>query len=245
MQTEAVLFLSNKWDGHTTERFEHLRQAENRRRTVIYLYHAQEGAVPQAVQRRQHFTFSNAVLHELGYTPLENSLLPGSNHFPLLKFYLENPRCDYYWLVEDDVCFTGDWRVFFDAFQRCQSDFASSYIEKYEEDPYWYWWWSLRSPAPLGKYDRVCSFNPVYRLSHKALQCLDNALKSGWSGHHEVTIPTILYNNGLSMMDMGWTGSFTPRRFKNRFYIPESMWYEPVVLGDRENTLYHPVKQRE
>lgn len=52
------------------------------------------------------FVFTSDVLNELGYTPIEKGkLVPGSNHFPLLKFFKENQCYDYYWLVEDDVRF--------------------------------------------------------------------------------------------------------------------------------------------
>jgi hypothetical protein len=225
------------------ENYSAVREAESAGIDVFFLYHAQDNAVPEAIEKQRHFIFSDDVLHELGYTPLRESLLPGSNHFPLLKFYLENPQYDYYWLVEDDVYFTGDWNTFFDAFRRLKSDFVSSRIRKYEEEPYWYWWRSLRCPVAISKENLVCSFNPVYRLSHSALDCLDLFLKSAWGGHHEAVIPTVLYYRGLSLMDMGGTGSFTPRNFKNRFYIPESMWYLPIPLGDRRNTLYHPIKE--
>ena len=77
----------------------------------------------------------------MGYTPIDQGkLVPGSNHFPLLKFFKENLGYDYYWLVEDDVRFSGEWRTFFDSFAFNSSDFLSSFIETKAENPNWYWW---------------------------------------------------------------------------------------------------------
>lgn len=76
---------------------------------VFFAYHQHEDRLPNALEELNTFSFTNSILHELGYSPIEERLLPGSNHFPLLKFYREHPDYDYYWMVEDDVRFSGDW----------------------------------------------------------------------------------------------------------------------------------------
>lgn len=240
---QAVLFLSDKSNDWAKERYQKLADCKQKEMDIYFLYHKRQETIPEFIPSETIFSFTDDILYELGYKSLENKLLPGSNHFPLLKFFLENPRYDYYWLLENDVVFSGSWNLFFDTFKPVKSDFISSYVRKYEEEPYWYWWWTLKSPEKLTKYDLVRSFNPIYRLSNNALQCLDTALRTGWSGHHEATIPTILYNKGLKIRDFGGLGSFVPRGFKNRFYTPESMWHQPVIMGDRENILYHPIKE--
>jgi hypothetical protein len=95
--------------------------------------------LPENLPKENLFVFTDVVLHELGYIPVKNSLLPGSSHFPLLQFFRENSQFAYYWLIEDDVAFSGDWSVLFDAFSKNRADFISTTIRKYEEEPYWSW----------------------------------------------------------------------------------------------------------
>lgn len=240
---QAVLFLSNKSSDFVLENYHHVKKAESEHTDVCYLYHSQEEILPEVIQKEKHFIFTDRILQDMGYKPLGDKLLPGNNHFPLLKFYLENPQYDYYWNIEDDVFFTGDWNCLFDTFKQDKSDFIAAYMETYEEDPGWYWWFSLKTPEPETT-AKVCSFNPVYRLSNRALKCLDEALKNGWSGHHEVSIPTILYNKGYKLKDMGGTGSFVPFFLKNRFYTRETHHFLPVKMGEQPNKIYHPIKEK-
>jgi hypothetical protein len=239
----VVLFLSDKSTLYIVEQYEKLVSAQNKNTDVFYLYHNKTENLPENLPEKNLFVFTDAVLHELGYIPVKNSLLPGSSHFPLLQFFRKNPQFAYYWLIEDDVAFSGDWSVLFDAFSKNRADFISTTIRKYEEEPYWSWWWSLRSPEKLTRYDCVRSFNPICRLSNAALHCLDNALQNEWAGHHEVTIPTIMQYNGMKIIDMGAAGSFTPRTFKNLFYTLETMWWQSIRAVERKNCLYHPIKE--
>lgn len=185
------------------------------------------------------------VLNELGYTPIEKGkLVPGSNHFPLLKFYKENQGYDYYWLVEDDVRFSGEWKEFFDSFASCTSDFLSSVIETKAENPNWYWWSCLKTGNEAIAVDRLLrSFNPIYRLSSQALACIDDHLRKDWIGHHEVLLPTLLYNKGFLLEDFGGEGIFGRPENNAKFYDDTSMRIAPVLPDDRKNYLFHPVKE--
>jgi len=128
---------------------------------------------------------------------------------------MDNLHYDYFWMIEDDVCFSGSWDTLFKAYQDDTSDFISTGVYKFEEKPDWYWWFSLKTNnLQIHEKSRIKSFNPIYRLSKRALELINRSLKNGWSGHHEVLIPTLLYNNGFSITDMGGGGSFAPLRFK-------------------------------
>ena len=102
---------------------------------------------------------------------------------------------------------------------------------------------------------RLRSFNPIYRISRNALELLHKALLSKWCGHHEVLIPTLLYESVLSIHDFGGKGEFVPEGFENRFYMGNSpnkkgilsdgtMRWRPVFqeVGELKNKLYHPIK---
>ncbi len=111
---QAVLYLTTKSNEWTLSAFHALEQSLQGMADVYFAYHQQGDVLPVSLQNIENlFVFTSDVLKELGYTPIERGkLVPGSNHFPLLKFYKENQGYDYYWLVEDDVRFSGEWKNF-------------------------------------------------------------------------------------------------------------------------------------
>lgn len=240
---QAILFLSDKSSKWIINLFKPLSSIDNAHTDVFFLYHKRDNSVPDEIRQLNHYTFTNEVLTNLGYTPIEDSLVPGSNHFPLMKFYSDYPGYDYYWVIEDDVIFNGDWNYFFDSFKDNQSDFISSYLQHEMESPGWYWWNTLVTGNEVCE-KKICSFNPVYRLSNQALRLIDTALKSGWKGHHEVLIPTLLAHHGLKILDMGNTGSFVEKTTTPAFYTPKTMSHLPVEVTEEKNLLFHPIKEK-
>lgn len=156
----------------------------------------------------------------------------------------ENQGYDYYWLVEDDVRFSSEWKDFFGSFASCTSDFLSSVIETKAENPTWYWWTSLKTGNEVIAEEKLLkSFNPIYRLSRQALACIDAYLRIGWMGHYEVLLPTLLYNKGFLLEDFGGEGTFVRPENNAKFYDDTSMRIAPVLPDDRKNYLFHPVKE--
>lgn len=243
---QAVLYLTNKSNEWTLSAFHALEQSLQGKADVYFAYHQQGDVLPVSLQNIENlFVFTSDVLNELGYTPIERGkLVPGSNHFPLLKFFKENQGYDYYWLVEDDVRFSGDWKDFFDSFASSTSDFLSSVIETKAENPNWYWWASLKTGNEVIAEEKLLkAFNPIYRLSRQALACIDAYLRIGWMGHHEVLLPTLLYNKGFLVEDFGGVRAFVCPENKAKFYNDTSMRIAPVLPDDRKNYLFHPVKE--
>ena len=243
---QAVLYLTTKSNEWTLSSFHALEQSLQGKADVYFAYHQQGDVLPVSLQNIENlFVFTSDVLKELGYTPIERGrLMPGSNHFPLLKFYKENQGYDYYWLVEDDVRFSGEWKDFFGSFASCTSDFLSSVIETKAENPTWYWWTSLKTGNEVIAEEKLLkSFNPIYRLSSQALVCIDAHLRIGWMGHYEVLLPTLLYNKGFFLEDFGGEGTFVRPENNAKFYDDTSVRIAPVLPDDRKNYLFHPVKE--
>ena len=243
---QAVLYLTTKSNEWTLSSFHALEQSLQGKADVYFAYHQQGDVLPVSLQNIENlFVFTSDVLNELGYTPIEKGkLVPGSNHFPLLKFFKENQGYDYYWLVEDDVRFSGEWKDFFGSFASCTSDFLSSVIETKAENPNWYWWTSLKTGNEVIAEEKLLkSFNPIYRLSRQALACIDAYLRIDWMGHYEVLLPTLLYNEGFLLEDFGGEGTFVRPENKAKFYDDTSMRIAPVLPDDRKNYLFHPVKE--
>ena len=207
----------------------------------------------------RYYLFSVDTLPLLGYIPIAETIIPGSNHFPVLQFYRDNPNYAFYWNIEYDVYFHGDWRVFFNALETSKADFISAHIETYNSRPLWGWWQSLFfKTVSIDASNWVKSFNPIYRISNAALKYLDAILREGNSGHHEAMIATLLSNAGFTLLDFGGCGAFTPESLVNRFYHSclgmddyyrhSTMRYRPVFSREYlnkigvNNLIYHPLK---
>lgn len=250
----AVLFLTNKDDQRIFEEFSKIKDAQNDPHTAKIIYHKTSENIPLGIEK-DIFIIDNSILHSLGYKPIKSNLLPGSNHFALMSFYREFPNYDFYWYIEDDVRYNGKWENFFDVFKNnLISDFISSHVRFYAFNRNWYWWNTLKFKEQTDHgLSMVSSFNPIFRISKKALAYLDNAMTNGWEGHHEVLIPTLLTNAGFVVNDFGGNGPFVLRDFAEKFYKGNlgekgkelsSMRFRPFI-DEKEIIapfIYHPVK---
>ncbi len=255
LDKDAILLLTNKESQVVISQYEAIRKAIPEKADVFIAFHFNNG-IPGRFKNVNLFRFNNSILSELGYKALGNTLVPGNNHFPLFKFYLEYQAYENYWIIEDDVRFNGSWSSFFNTFFDFKSDFTSCQIRHWNEDPNWYWWNSLKHPSKtMLPEKRLASFNPIYRISKKALEFLDRCLKDNWQGHHEVLFPSLLNDGGYQLADFGGSGKYVLPGFENKFYlnyngqindIPTegTMRFRPSFgfTGHYKNKLYHPVK---
>jgi hypothetical protein len=189
--------------------------------------------------------FSSDDLNDLGYTPIRESVIPGSNHFSLLHFYKQHLGYQHYWYVEYDVQYSGNWKTFFNFFKDSTYDFITCDIRKFGDSPSWTWWNSFEHPSLSFELDKqLRSFNPIYRMSYEGLKFIHKMLSNGWIGHHEVLLPTLLYNNKFKLLDFGGNGDFTDHNCVNRFYTSQTFRWRPIFLmpGSMKDKLYHPVK---
>ena len=173
----------------------------------------------------------------------------------LIKFAREH-KFDYYWIIEYDVRFSGNWECFFRYFSESTDDFLTSHIRSYAQEPDWYFWQldHFDKKIDLGKALR--SFNPIFRISAPALEYVYQMYLKGWTGIYEALIPTLLFQGNFILRDFGGTGDFVLPQDINRFYIDSSncalsdgtMRYRPLhtsLAGCPENKLIHPVKPRQ
>ena len=190
-------------------------------------------------------------INSLNYVPICDSLLPGSCHFPVLKFFLDHPTYTFYWFIEYDVEFTGTWNVLMDAYSENQADFIASHILHYHEDPRWYWWTHYNHVGyPMEQCIRA--FHPICRYSYNALAHIHQYQLAGHSAHSELLIPASLYHAGFKLVDLGGNGSFIEKGQENRFYICNehinTMRYRPlynpkdIATMPYYDILFHPVK---
>jgi len=257
MNKQVILLSSHLFNEFIIAQYNKLQEAINSNIDLFLLIENEDSfVIPDYIK---YYPFDVDTINNLHYEPIEETLIPGSNHFPVLQFYRDFPDYDYYWNIEYDVYFHGDWHIFFDDFKTVNSDFIASHIEYYRQRPFWYWWYTINlKTLSISQTEYIKSFNPIYRISNKALNYLHKVLCDENSGHHEVFIPTVLNNSGFSLLDYGGIGNFTPPEFKNRFYLSPprlddyytgtTMRFKPGFDLDefkqitKDNLLYHPVK---
>lgn len=264
----VVLFTSHLVTPGIVRQFQALRRACPPHITAVWLMHAPPGA------QRPRF-LRNTPLHFVTTTEIRTPDYPaksaggpewifhsgGHTDLPVLHFYRQHPNYERYWYIEYDVRFSGRWETFFAAFENSKADLLTTTIRSAAADPDWWIWFKFGTPegpsavVPGFRWEqRMGAFMPVFRASRRAMETMDAAYREGWSGHLEVTWPTILHNAGLLLEDIGGAGAFTPRYRRTHFYsntllepsyYPGSFVYRPLkwpVFRLKRNYLWHPVK---
>jgi hypothetical protein len=186
----------------------------------------------------------------------------GHQDLPVMKFFLDHPDFDRYWVIEDDVRCSGPWSDTFTDLERSRADLLMAAVQHYSEVPNWQWWTHLVTGDDASVLDqRVKGFLPFCRLSAACLEAIDRKYRQGWGGHYEVTWPTVALASGLTIEDIGGEGSYTPAERRGRHYVctlgswhlfPGTFVYRPPFhdMGDSKfgkevtsyTMLWHPVK---
>lgn len=234
---QAILLLTNRTDYTIRDRYDKLVN-EYGAKADVFLFFDNSGFVDQSELEyfNRRYLFSVQSLIDEGYTALQTGFL-GNCHYPLLTFHRDYPEYEFCWLVEDDVIFSGNWATFFDTFEEDTSDILTTKLRSYYDDPNWYWWHTVKAPEgiSLSADELYASFNPVYRLSARALECLEKNMRMGWRGHFESVVPTVLARNGFIMHDM----------YNKGFYTEETHTWVPLgVQHMKPNMIYHPTKEK-
>jgi hypothetical protein len=259
---QVLLFVTHRLSKHLIGEFDRLREGFYDPNACFIVFHdrgiREDGAA--LLGGRPAHVVSDQDLRALGYAAYRpGRLVPGSNHFLTIHFVRAHPQHAYYWSVEYDVRFSGRWVRFFEHFRRADEDFLSAHVQRHADQPRWPWW-DLRhggAVQPPGSLSR--SFNPIYRVSAKALGYIDRCHQAGWTGHHEVLIPSLLYQTGFRLRDFGGKGEFVRPGDQDRFYLHTARgdlhgsdlaavagtgFKLRYLWGCPRNHLFHPVKRR-
>lgn len=241
---QAILIVTNRLSKDVIKRYRKIRKAAGALDDVFLLYHGEDISAPVGYEGIEIEIFTDKILDNLRYKRLRKTLVPGSNHFPVLNFFINHPDYTHYWSIEDDVAFSGNWsNLFENVSANLDYDFITSHIRRYSDVPRWPWWKTLNFlEGKPNRDEMINSFNPIYRISNKALKYIDICLKDGYSGHHEVLLPTLLKKAGFTIADFGSADNhLTPGL---SYCTLSTMRWKPVFLVPcyKKNQLYHPAK---
>lgn len=141
----------------------------------------------------------------------------GRHDLPVLKYFLAHPQFSNYWVIEDDVRWTGSWGHFFSEMKSSRASLLATTVQTQAQNPDWHWWSSLNTAGERIP-ELVKCFGPLMRASVDCLRQIDEKYRAGWSGHFECTWPTICHASGFEIQDIGGSGAFTPPKWRYRFY---------------------------
>ena len=259
----AVLFTTHRFGDTVARRFHKLRR-ETPDRCVTHLGMDVSEADPAEVQAaravggERFWGFRAPEVTEVDYPEpwaLDHrpELVPGNLGLLYLQFARRHPGFDRFWVVEYDVCYTGDWGELLERFGDSRADVLGTTLRPRRDRPGWHWWPSFEPPPEVSRDEWICGFFPVVRVSRRALEALDAAYRGGWSGHVEAVLPTAARRAGLEIEDLGGDGPFVKEENRDRFYTntvdrehlyPGTFVFRPArrYPGLGRGKLWHPVK---
>jgi hypothetical protein len=261
MQRSAVLYLVHAWRPVHALRFGRLRRQAAGIADCYVLYQSATGEVPDGLRDAAAGALSVFQVAELpdrlGYPYLTpNGLVPGCTHYPVIDFSRRH-EYSHYWLIEDDVEFSGNWATLLRAGSATKAGLLASHVQRHRDATDWVWWSSLRAPLPAdfalpsrtGQLRKA--FLPVCRISFAALRLMDRLHRLGCEGHCEVLLPTAVFNEGLGVVDLNTLkglyrgGEQDP--VADVAVLSSLRWRPEVSLAEfahtfAADTIYHPVK---
>lgn len=250
----AILFVTHFFNEEIECQINKLRIEAEEFASVYVVYQADKVELKLPKEVKQH-TFTIDTLNKLGYKSWGCTIMDGNFHFVLLDFYRKHPDFNYYWLVEYDVRFNGNWKTFFSFFQDKEEDFLSAHMETKEDKPDWNRWHEIElENIPQNCITLLKSFNPICRFSNRAFALLHSRCLLGDRGHNELLMPTLFMYFKLKIADFGGTGRYIYEEFPNLFYRydPEddeenkcTHRYDPkhsYSTMKYSNMIYHPIK---
>lgn len=250
----AILFVTHIFNKDIEHQIDKL-STEAKEFASLYVVHQADKVKLELTPSIKQHAFTTYKLNKLGYRSWGCTIMDGNFHFILLDFYRHHPEYDYYWLIEYDVRFNGNWKTFFSFFQDKVEDFISAHIETKDDNPDWIRWHEIElKNIPLNNTIMLKSFNPICRFSNRAFALLHSRCLLGDRGHNEVLMPTLFRYFKLKIADFGGVGRYTNSDQPNLFYAYDAeddaedkcthryypRHYESTMKYP--NMIYHPIK---
>ena len=263
-QRTAIIWLTHFFDPAADSAFERLAREANRFGRIFRVRQYSNSVAPSALpgeilvsdadmaralrMRSQGIDFTKGISG--GFADLLHFAVLGK----LAKFA-------YYWFIEYDVEFSGNWQTFFSSFHRCKADLLGTTIYPRFMDLNWFYWKTFDTPPPVPAQIDTRGFFPILRISSRFADTYRAEIANGWSGHFEALYPTIARYRNLSVEDIGGSGPFVPRERLDMYYSnnvaswnlsPGTFRFSPIISKNyysalskdfpASNKLWHPIK---
>jgi hypothetical protein len=227
MSKAVILFCCHFWSPDIEHEFSRLKKCCDKDFDVVLSYDCSKEPDRSPKDLSNHL-FTADHIRKMGYSFQAEEGIWYHVEYPILDYYMQNPQYDFYWRIEYDVRFGGDWCTFFRYFIDNHADLLATYTKTYKDEPTWYWWNKINLEV-----DKNCLrgiFFPVVRFSRRSLELLDHQYRNGAWGHCEAIVPTLLNMEKMIIEDIG-----------KRFYDLFTFNYNGIVIR-KKSKLHHPVK---
>lgn len=94
----------------------------------------------------------------------QNEIYWSNTNYVMMEFSQKYSSYDYYWIIEFDVCFSGNWETFFSRMNTLPHDLLCERLCSRYEEPTWWWWGTVQIDYPWNK-------------TYKALNCITRMSK--------------------------------------------------------------------
>jgi len=230
----VILFCCHFLNRHIIKEFNRLKDSCSDKFDVILSYDNTRKDIKMFDKNKSHI-FNIKDIKNLGYPFKEEESIWYHIDYPILHFFLKNPNYKYYWRVEYDVKFNGNWNIFFENFLENNSDLIGLYVKNYKDDPndsfsedFWPNW--NKTNLKINNDKKMAIFFAIQRFSNRALDLLNKKYKSGIYGFCELIVPTLVNLAGFKIQDIG-----------KKWYDIDTMRFNDKPLS-KKNKLIHPVK---
>jgi hypothetical protein len=162
------------------------------------------------------------------------------------------PQYAQYWVIEDDVEYSGDPYELLASLDGRRGDLLATHLAHGYDG--WTYASMLRSPGgDVKPADTWLIFLTFFRISAEALDTIDRYYRDGWSGHSENMWATILKHAGMEVVDFGGNGKYVADEDRNKRYygLPNDGFQKNgsfgtmnirLFAGRRKDVLWHPIK---
>jgi hypothetical protein len=245
----CIGFLTHRFDAEIQARFEKLL-SDCHPAYDVYIVAEKGCPVPESCLGRAHL-FDFPQLRQRARSVIGEGLYPGNHHLRNLDFFDAHPGYDFYWGIEYDVAYEGDWGVLLSSLDTDPSDLLGTHVRPAAGAEGWHWLDTLRAGPQASPDEAIIAFLPIWRMSHRAMLALAERVDAGWEGHFEILIPTALKRAGLSIADIGGRSPWTPRQRRQKHYLADgkvdslsTIRHLPLFLKTPRvpGILYHPRK---
>ncbi|MEO8451272.1 MAG: hypothetical protein ABI647_15870 [Gemmatimonadota bacterium] len=265
---QAIIFLTHVASARIVRHFERLREEVHPLLPAFLCVHGAASAAPCYRDADLTVSLENGrALLPGRYDEMNRCGLKINKGFGDLAYFpaMLSPnlaRYDYFWLVEYDVDFAGDWLQFFGLAMTSTADLIGTALQHRPAHLDWQHWARFEPPSDVTERSQVRGFFPLARFSRRLIESYVETMASGeWRGHHEAAIPTIALDQGLTIADLGF-GPYCPDTWRRSHYrgvyhpreaaaaptfvyrppVSQSYFHEASAAFPQHGLLYHPVK---
>ena len=153
----------------------------------------------------------------------------------IMLYWQDYPDYDYYWSLDCDLWFNGNWQDFFKLYENDSADFLGTALRELKSDSKKPYLNNFNFDVPYKR--RMASYGCCQRFSNSLLQWVDREYKQGNFTFFEQMFPSVCIEFGGTAKDLNSQGRFTYAT--NTVYNSKVSQYYMKNTANSKNKLFH------